>query len=595
KSQLNLGHLVDADKRKRGEGFELRSDGWGAIRGGKGVFISADEQPRATGMQLDMEDAINQLESALSLARSLASASRSAEAIPSDVESQRRLGEALKNLKRPGVLVHAPSGIGMVSPEAVCLASGAESVGIVAAHNADISAGRNFTAAAQDAVSVLARKADLQLKAAEGQIKLHAQKSDLHALAKADVKVESTSGRVEISAAQELVLYCGGAYIRLKDGEIELGAPGNIYLKALNVEKLDGTTLDTPATPLPAGYSGVYELRNQVQAAKPFSRYQVTTQQGDIFTGVTDKDGRTMSINTLVPGDLKLEMLDSLFDEQLRLVDPNGKPASNLNYRVTLADNSSFEGMTNEQGHTQRIVTREPARISRLSLFPPEGVKPICCAAQNAQAPLEIDLSAMNISTNDTGVGTSTKSVALPKGKTRGLTTGEVAMARSVFKDAVNYSKVKVHHGGWWLFFGFQNTAVTPNGEMYYPESTEYYRDDFSNTANDQDKALFMHEMTHVWQYQMGYPVKKNGLTVSSRGAEAYEYKLSSEGRFSEYNMEQQGEIVSDYYMICVVGDSRSVWNGNNATQSPKLLASTLADFLKNPADKTHLPTGRKV
>ncbi|NYS43176.1 type VI secretion system tip protein VgrG, partial [Pseudomonas syringae pv. actinidiae] len=33
KSQLNLGHLVDAQKQKRGEGFELRTDGWGAIRG----------------------------------------------------------------------------------------------------------------------------------------------------------------------------------------------------------------------------------------------------------------------------------------------------------------------------------------------------------------------------------------------------------------------------------------------------------------------------------------------------------------------------------------------------------------------------------
>jgi type VI secretion system secreted protein VgrG len=42
KSQLNLGHLVDADKQRRGEGFELRTDGRGAIRGGKGLFITAD-------------------------------------------------------------------------------------------------------------------------------------------------------------------------------------------------------------------------------------------------------------------------------------------------------------------------------------------------------------------------------------------------------------------------------------------------------------------------------------------------------------------------------------------------------------------------
>ncbi|WP_350307727.1 type VI secretion system Vgr family protein, partial [Photorhabdus viridis] len=50
KSQLNLGHLVDSQKPhpdKRGEGFELRTDDWGAIRAGKGLFISADKQANA--------------------------------------------------------------------------------------------------------------------------------------------------------------------------------------------------------------------------------------------------------------------------------------------------------------------------------------------------------------------------------------------------------------------------------------------------------------------------------------------------------------------------------------------------------------------
>ncbi|MCV4566984.1 type VI secretion system Vgr family protein, partial [Escherichia coli] len=41
KSQLNLGHLVDAGKQQRGEGFELRTDRWGAVRAKKGIFISA--------------------------------------------------------------------------------------------------------------------------------------------------------------------------------------------------------------------------------------------------------------------------------------------------------------------------------------------------------------------------------------------------------------------------------------------------------------------------------------------------------------------------------------------------------------------------
>ncbi|MDN0129652.1 type VI secretion system Vgr family protein, partial [Yersinia massiliensis] len=74
KTQLNLGHNVDAQRVLRGEGAELRTDDWVSIRGGKGVFISADKQPSAGGEMLDMSEAISQLETALSLARSLSQA-----------------------------------------------------------------------------------------------------------------------------------------------------------------------------------------------------------------------------------------------------------------------------------------------------------------------------------------------------------------------------------------------------------------------------------------------------------------------------------------------------------------------------------------
>ncbi|WP_164651603.1 type VI secretion system Vgr family protein, partial [Pseudomonas viridiflava] len=140
--------------------FELRTDGWGAIRGGKGVFISADEQARAAGEQLDMTAAINQLESALSLARSMAQAASSAETTPSDLDSQLDLQQRLTGLSQPCVLVHAPEGIGVLSPKALCLSSTAQSVGIMAGVNTDISAGRDITAAAQGSIRMFAHHAD---------------------------------------------------------------------------------------------------------------------------------------------------------------------------------------------------------------------------------------------------------------------------------------------------------------------------------------------------------------------------------------------------------------------------------------------------
>ncbi|MGH8417183.1 MAG: DUF2345 domain-containing protein, partial [Pseudomonas sp.] len=309
-------HLVDAQKQKRGEGFELRTDGWGAIRGGRGVFISADEQAGATGFQMDMNQAIEQLESALSLARSMAQAARSAQCTPGDTDSQSRLNEALNGLAQPGLLLHAPAGIGVVSPETVCVSSGRESVGLMAAHQIDLNAGTHITATAEETISLCAQKAGMQLKAAQGDVELHAHNGKLHALASADLKVESVAGRVEISAAEELVLSCGGAYIRLKGGDIELGAPGNIYLKAAHVQKSGATTLDTPKTPLPTGYSAGYDLSDG-QGAAPFARYRMTTPQGEIFAGVTDKAGRTMPAHTALPAKMDIE-----FPETVRHDDP---------------------------------------------------------------------------------------------------------------------------------------------------------------------------------------------------------------------------------------------------------------------------------
>ncbi len=80
KTQLNLGHNVNASRALRGEGAELRTDDWISIRGGKGVFISADKQPQAQEQMLEMDEAIRQLEQALTLARSMAKAATSAKA-----------------------------------------------------------------------------------------------------------------------------------------------------------------------------------------------------------------------------------------------------------------------------------------------------------------------------------------------------------------------------------------------------------------------------------------------------------------------------------------------------------------------------------
>lgn len=307
KTQLNLGHNVDAGRLLRGEGAELRTDDWVSIRGGKGVFISADVQTQAKGPMLDMQDAIQQLEQALALARSMTNAATSAKATEGDLSSQARLGAALDGLVAPGLLMHAPQGIGVVSKKAICIASGNESVGIMSGDNTDISAGQSFTVAAGEAVSLLANGQGMQLLAAKGKLNIQAQSDALSVIAQENLEIQSLEGKVTVSAQQELTLTCGGAYIKLSGGNIELGCPGNILLKCVNAQKMGAASLDIVSAKMPIGFCGGFILVDEEGTPQPATPYRITTAEGDILQGTTDEYGKTVAVHTLTPSSVNAE------------------------------------------------------------------------------------------------------------------------------------------------------------------------------------------------------------------------------------------------------------------------------------------------
>lgn len=307
KTQLNLGHNVNASRELRGEGAELRTDDWISIRGGKGIFISADMQPQAQGKMLDMNEAIRQLEQALSLARSMAKAATAANATQGDISCQQRLNASLTDLTAPGMLLHAPDGIGMVSARALRIASGSESVGIMSGDNTDISAGQSFTVAAEGAVSLLSRNQGMQLLAAKGRVNIQAQSDDLSMSSQQNLDIQSSEGKVTVSANQELILACGGAYIKLSSGNIELGCPGQILLKSTNMQKMGPTSLDIASVEMLRGFGGGFILTDEAGVPQPSTPYRLTTAEGDILQGITDENGKTAPANTSIPSVVKVE------------------------------------------------------------------------------------------------------------------------------------------------------------------------------------------------------------------------------------------------------------------------------------------------
>jgi type VI secretion system secreted protein VgrG len=245
KSQLNLGYLVNQKLEYRGEGFEARTSGYGVSRAGKGVMLTAYDRPGATGKQLDMQETIAQLESALATAKALAASTNSAKAEPADTDAQQQMKEDFDGLKKPGLLMSTPASAAIVAGGGVQFAA-QDSINAVAGKNADFSVMKRFTVAAAEKISLFAQKLGIKIFATKGPVEIQAQGDAMSLIADKDVTVASVNGKVNIAAAKEIILECDGAFVQIKDGSITLGGPGDLFIKTITVQKKGKASLNMP-------------------------------------------------------------------------------------------------------------------------------------------------------------------------------------------------------------------------------------------------------------------------------------------------------------------------------------------------------------
>jgi len=314
KTQLNLGHNVDASRRLRGEGAELRTDDWVTIRGGKGIFLSADAQPKAQGQMLDMNAAIAQLQGALQLVTALAQSASVSGALEADTASQQQLGNMLAQLKDAGLLASAPAGIGLVTPKTIQLSAG-HTLTATAGGNADISIIKKFTVAAGEAISLFAQKMGMKLFAAKGTVDIQAQTGALRLQSNKTMNINSVSSEIVLNAAQGITLTSkGGAYIKIKDGSVEIGAPGKINLKSANILWGGSASLEQALSPVSVSdpefhnpmNGGFRILDTSTKQPKPYVPYRIETADGKLIRGVTDENGITQSHYGLDPDSINL-------------------------------------------------------------------------------------------------------------------------------------------------------------------------------------------------------------------------------------------------------------------------------------------------
>lgn len=177
----------------------------------------------------------------------------------------------------------------------------------------------------------------------------------------------------------------------------------------------------------------------------------------------------------------------------------------------------------------------------------------------------------------------------------RHLTAGEIALCKTVFGTSIDYAKVTVHPT---RFLPFQPSgcSMAPNGHLYMYGT---FKDDYTAEGAEW-RTHFMHEMTHVWQYQnkvLDPIMAAIELTIRSgfNYMAGYAYKLEAGKDLVSYNMEQQASIVEDYYAL--TRESNPFHQGrcqNSCSHDEKiaLYETVLKQFLKNPhyARRNELP-----
>jgi type VI secretion system secreted protein VgrG len=232
KSQLNLGHVVDHQKLKRGDGFELRTDTHGAIRAGGGLFLSAEKQPLADGKVLEMRAAIDRLTVASEQLQSLSDNAEAAKAEPADVQAQIALiKDQLEQLRGAVALISAPEGIALASGKHLQLMAKANLM-LNAGGHADIGVVKRLFMGIGQGLSLFVNKVGIKLIANQGPVTVQAQNDTLEIFARNGLQITSSEDEIHITAKKKIVLNGGGSYFTLEKGLLESGTDGDYQIKA---------------------------------------------------------------------------------------------------------------------------------------------------------------------------------------------------------------------------------------------------------------------------------------------------------------------------------------------------------------------------
>ncbi|SDC07091.1 DUF2345 domain-containing protein, partial [Acinetobacter boissieri] len=312
-SQLNLGKLShpkkSADSAERGEGFELRTDQWGALRAGQGLLISTYAQSQATGQHLESSVAKQQFKSSHDNSQVLSEVAKNQQTDPIQSVEQLKafaaqLEQDIAKFNQALLLLSSPDGIGLSTAQDIHLCANGQ-INQTAGSSINVSTQSDFIAHAHGKISALAIQGGIKAVSAKEKVEIAAHNNAISVLARLGIDIQSTEDKIILRSKKGIELYGGTSSLKI-DEKIELKTPAQIELKAAQHAFLKGEKAEQP--------------------------------------------------------DIQQENKPSYL--RFKIADLEGKPAKNVEYMIFRADGGQHIGVTDASGHTQMIQTEASEKVS---------------------------------------------------------------------------------------------------------------------------------------------------------------------------------------------------------------------------------------
>ncbi|AKJ28328.1 type VI secretion system Vgr family protein [Caldimonas brevitalea] len=267
-SQLSLGHITRIEttagrQEARGQGFELRTDGHGAVRAGQGLLVTTEERLNSRAHITDLGETVERLTQGQDLHHSLSDVAKEAQAHQAGDQDEvvKALQAQTADIKgqggnpqdgefpefhAPHLTLASPAGIQTTTQGSTHVVS-AQHTALTSGGHTSISAGKSLLASVKDAVRLFAYKAGMKLVAASANIDITALKESINLLAK--LNITHTANRITISAKEEVLINGGGSYSRWSGSGIVHGTSGPWRVQASSFSHTGPASMGTPSLP----------------------------------------------------------------------------------------------------------------------------------------------------------------------------------------------------------------------------------------------------------------------------------------------------------------------------------------------------------